>query len=243
MESGHTAKAAFRTTHWTQVLEAANSHAQPDGEAFADLYRAYWYPLYAYVRRRGLSPADAEDLTQDFFAHLVSKQSLSRLQREGGKFRSFLLQSMEYFLANEWRRGQAQKRGGGQCPISLNAEAGEARFALEISDEESPASAFEKRWAFTLLENATERLRSEYTALNKGPLFEQLVDYLQPGGTEEPYAARADRCDMSEGAFKVAVHRMRHRYGELLRQAIACTVGSAAEVDEELRYLVSVVGR
>jgi len=238
-----TASGAFRTTHWTVVLEAA----LPDGDggkaAFAQLYLDYWPPLYAYVRRRGFSPEEAEDITQDFFTRLVSKQSLSGLQRDGGKFRSFLLRAIDNFLANEWDKTQAQKRGGGQRPLSLNVEEGEACFALDTLDAETPESLFEKRWAFTLLERVTEQLRSEYAEANKRDLFDQLRPHLQGDRSGPAYATVATQCGMSEGAVKVAVHRMRHRYGELLWQEIARTVSSPAEVDEELRYLISVVGR
>jgi RNA polymerase sigma-70 factor (ECF subfamily) len=243
MKAGQTAQGAFGTTRWTVVLAAATHGASQHGDAFAELYLAYWPPLYAYSRRRGFSAAEAEDIIQDFFTRLVRKESLSGLQREGGKFRSFLLKSLDNFLANEWDRGQALKRGGGQRPLSLNVEEGEARFALEAADAETPESLFEKRWAFTLLEQVTDRLRDEYAAANKRELFDQLRGHLQGDRSGPPYATIAAQCGMTEGAVKVAVHRMRHRYGELLREIIARTVGSPAEVDEELRYLIGVVGR
>ena len=233
---------AFCTTQWTVVLEAANPRGA-DGAAFGGLYLTYWYPLYAYVRRRGFSPMEAEDITQDFFTRLVSKQSLTGLNREGGKFRSFLLRSLDNFLANEWDRRQAQKRGGGQRALSLNVEDGEARFALDMPSVETPESLFEKRWAFTLLEHVTGQLRSEYATAGKRELFEQLRPHLQGDRSGPSYAMIAAQFNMTEGAVKIAVHRLRHRYGELLRQEIARTVGSPAEVDEELRYLISVVGR
>jgi len=233
----------FKTTLWTEVLKAARFPAQSGSPAFADLYLAYWYPLYAYVRRRGLSPSEAEDIIQEFFTHLVSKQSLAGLQREGGKFRSFLLRSLENFLSMHWRREQSQKRGGGQRPLSMNAPDGEARFALETADAETPESTFEKRWALALLEHVTQQLKDEYVRLKKEELFVHLGDYLQPDRNGLPYSALIPRLRMSEGAIKVAVHRMRQRYGELLREAIASTVSSPDEVDEELRYLISVVGR
>lgn len=242
MKAGQTALGAFRTTHWTVVLEAAAPDAGHNGDAFAELYLTYWPPLYAYSRRRGLSPAEAEDIIQDFFTHLVSKGSLSGLQREGGKFRSFLLQALDNFMANEWDRAQAQKRGSGQRPLSLNVDEGEARFALEAPDAATPESLFEKRWALTLLEHVTDQLRDGYAEANKRELFDQLRGCLQGDRSGPPYATVAARCGMTEGAVKVAVHRMRHRYGELLRETIARTVGSPAEVDEELRYLISVVG-
>ena len=233
----------FKTTLWTEVLKAAHFPAQSGSLAFADLYLAYWYPLYAYTRRRGLSPSEAEDLIQEFFTHLVSKQSLNGLQREGGKFRSFLLRSLENFLSMQWRREQSLKRGGGQRPLSLNAPEGEARFALEAIDGETPESTFEKRWALALLEHVTQQLQDEYERLKKANLFLHLGEYLQPNRDALPYSTLVARLGMSEGAIKVAVHRMRQRYGELLREAIASTVSSPEEVDEELRYLISVVGK
>jgi RNA polymerase sigma factor (sigma-70 family) len=233
----------FKTTLWTEVLRAAHFPAQSGSLAFADLYQAYWYPLYAYARRRGLSPCEAEDLVQEFFTHLVSKQSLAGLEREGGKFRSFLLRSLENFLSMHWRRERSQKRGGGQRPLSLNAPEGEARFALEKADAETPESTFEKRWALALLEHVTEQLRDEYARLKKEELFLHLGEYLQPDRVGLPYSTLTSRLGMSEGAIKVAVHRMRQRYGELLREAIASTVSTSEEVDEELRHLISVVGK
>jgi len=243
MKPGQTALAAFHTTHWTVVLEAAASGTSQDGSAFAELYLAYWPPLYAYSRRRGFSSAEAEDIIQDFFTRLVSKEALAGLQREGGKFRSFLLRALDNFLANEWDRNRAQKRGAGQRPLSLNAQEGEARFALDAPDHETPESLFEKRWAFTLLERVANRLREEYAGAGKPKLFDQLRAHLQGDRSGPPYATIAAQCDMTEGAVKVAVHRMRHRYGELLREAVACTVSDPAEVEGELRHLISVVGR
>ena len=242
MNAGRTARAVFQTTNWTQVLEAADLQMTFGGSAFAELYLAYWTPLYAFARRRGLAPPEAEDIIQDFFTHLVSKQSLSGLQRDGGRFRSFLVKSLEHFLANEHRRTQAQKRGQGQRPLSLNPAEGEACFALDATNGETPESIFEKRWAFTVLEHVRERLREEYTGANKRDLFEHLRVHLQGDRSGPAYATVAAQLGLSENALKVAVHRMRHRYGELLRQAIARTVSSPAEVDEELRYLISVVG-
>jgi len=233
----------FQTTHWTVVLEAVSSNQGHNGDAFAELYLSYWSPLYAYARRRGFSPAEAEDIIQDFFTRLVSKESLSGLQRDGGRFRSFLLGALNNFLANEWDRTQAQKRGGGQRPLSLNAEEGEACFGMEAPDADTPESLFEKRWAFTLLEHATNQLRVEHDRAGKRGLFDQLRGCLQGDRSGTPYATVAVQCGMSEGAVKVAVHRMRHRYGELLRENIARTVSSPSEVDEELRYLIGVVGR
>jgi RNA polymerase sigma-70 factor (ECF subfamily) len=185
MKAGQTALGAFGTTHWTVVLAAATPEVGRSGGAFAELYVAYWPPLYAYSRRRGFSPAEAEDIIQDFFTRLVSKEALSGLQREGGKFRSFLLRALDNFLANEWDRAQAQKRGGGQRPLSLNVEEGEARFALEAPDAQTPESLFEKRWAFTLLEHVTDQLHDEYAGAGKRELFDQLRGHL-PGDRSGP---------------------------------------------------------
>lgn len=243
LRSGHTGSGTFQTTQWTAVLAAADPDAGCNGVAFAELYLAYWPPLYAYARRRGFSAVEAEDIIQDFFTRIVSKGSLASLQRDGGRFRSFLLGALNNFLANEWDRAQAQKRGGGQRPLSLNVEECEAYFALEAPEAETPESLFEKRWAFTLLEHATDRLRDEYASASKRELFDQLRGCLQGDRSGPAYATVAAQCGMSEGAVKVAVHRMRHRYGELLRETIARTVSGPAEVDQELRYLISVVGR
>lgn len=224
-------------------MEAANNYSGSDGAAFAELYLAYWHPLYGFARGRGHSPSEAEDVIQGFFTHLLSKQALSGLRREGGRFRSFLLRSLENFLTAEWRREQAQKRGSGQRPLSLDTEEGEVRFALDASGSETPESAFEKRWALTLLEHVAGLLHDEYARLNKSDVFLKLKGYIQPDRSGQLYSEVASQCGMSEGAVKVAIHRMRQRYGELLRNEIARTVSSPAEVDEELRYLISVVGR
>ena len=199
MKGGHTAQAVFQTTHWTQVLEAVHPHASSDNAAFADLYLAYWHPLYAFVRRRGFSSAEAEDLIQDFFARLVSQQSLSGLRRDGGKFRSFLLKSLDHFLANEWDRVQAQKRGHGQRPLSLDGLEAEARLALNVPDKETPESLFEKRWAFAVLAQVTNRLRAEYLEDGKGELFEQFRVYLQGDRAGPGYAVVGAPCGKSSG--------------------------------------------
>jgi RNA polymerase sigma-70 factor (ECF subfamily) len=241
--SGATA-AVFATTHWTVVLQAARPDRDGGEAAFARLYVDYWPPLYGYVRRRGFSPADAEDLAQDFFTRLLEKQALANLQREGGKFRSFLLGSLENFLANEWDRAQAQKRGSGHKPLSLDAEDGEMHFqALAIASELTPESLFERQWVLTLLEHVVEQLRAEETVSGKRELFEDLRPHLPGDRSGLPYAEIATRHGTSEGAIKVAVHRLRHRYGQYLREQVARTVSSPAEVGEELRHLIEVIGR
>jgi len=233
---------SFRTTHWTLVLEAAQPNGATAMDAFAQLYLCYWRPLYAYVRRRGLSPADGEDILQDFFARLVSKEALSGVRREGGKFRSFLLQSLNNFLANEWDRAHTQKRGGGQRPLSLDTRDAEAHLALEVPEKETPESLYEKRWAFAVLDCASARLRAEYVEEGKAELFEQLRVYLLGDRGGPRYADVAARRGMSEGAVMVAVHRLRQRYGQVLREEIMRTVASPDEVDAELHHLMKVLG-
>jgi RNA polymerase sigma-70 factor (ECF subfamily) len=234
---------AFRTTHWTVVLQAAQSDAPDTTEAFARLYRDYWPPLYAFVRRRGYSPEEAEDITQGFFAQLLEKQSLNGLTREGGRFRSVLLAALTNCLANEWDRSRRQKRGGGQRLISLNAEDAEASLALEHPDQETPATLFDRQWAFVLLEHVLARLEGDYEANGHRELFQRLRVYLQGDRSGPSYAETAAQQGMSEGAVKVAVHRMRHRYGAMLREEIARTVASPDEVDAELQHLLSVLNR
>jgi RNA polymerase sigma factor (sigma-70 family) len=236
-ETGH---ASFKTTHWTTVLQAARPGSSDATEAFAQLYRRYWPPLYAYVRRRGFTPAEAEDLTQSFFARLLEKNTLAGVEREGGRFRSYLLGGLKHFLANEWDRSQARKRGAGEAPVSLNSEEGEALFHSIPDTSGTPESIFERQWVLTLLAGVMRRLQEE-TAEAKAAFFEEARAHLQGTGAPKPYAEIAALHGLSEGAVKVAVHRLRHRYGELLREEIARTVGSPEEVDGELRYLISLV--
>jgi RNA polymerase sigma-70 factor (ECF subfamily) len=225
------------------VLQAARPHTPDASEAFAKLYRDYWPPLYAYVRRRGLAPTEAEDITQGFFARLLAKSALADVQRDGGRFRSYLLGGLSHFLANEWDHAHAQKRGSGVRPISLDANEGEACF-LSLKDEGgTPESLFERQWVFTLLAQVMRQLQAEAAASGKAPFFEDAKPHLQGERNGLPYARIAARHAMSEGAVKVAVHRLRHRYGELLREEIARVVSRPEEVDEELRYLMSVVAR
>ncbi len=227
-------RGAFHTTHWTVVLQAASPESPGATEAFGQLYVDYWYPLHAYVRRRGFSPAEAEDIAQDFFARLIEKHALAGLAQEGGRFRSFLIQSLNNFLANDWDRSRAQKRGGGQRPLSLNAGESEARFALEKSDGETPDSLFERRWVLTLLERVMEELRRECHTQTRAGFFDDVRLHLQGDRQGPAYVDIAARHGMSEGAVKVAVHRLRQRYGRLLREEIGRTVSTPGEVDEEL---------
>lgn len=233
----------FCTTHWTLVLQAASPSNPNAADAFAGLYSDYWYPIYAYLRRREHSSHQAEDLAQEFFLHLIEKQSLAGFQREGGRFRSFLLRSLDNFLRNEWNRASAQKRGGGARHISIEALADEQRFELESHDSATPESVFQRNWAHKLIENAMRNLRAELEEAGKAALFEDLRPHLQSDRLGVKYAEIAARHGFSEGAIKVAVHRLRRRCGELLRAEIARTVASGEEVEDELRHLLDVVSR
>ncbi len=235
------AAAHFQTTLWTIVIQAGRSDSTLARKALAQLCQTYWYPLYAFVRRQGYQAHDAQDLTQSFFARLLEKHSLGQVDREKGKFRSFLLASLKNFLANEWDKGQAQKRGGKQQVISLDHDSAESRYGLEPSHDLSPDKIFERRWALTLLEQVLANLREEYHADDKSDLFDQLKTTLTGESGSKPYATIAERLGMTEGAIKVAAHRLRHRYRELIRAEIAQTVSSAEDVDDELRHLLSVL--
>jgi RNA polymerase sigma factor (sigma-70 family) len=210
-------------------------------QALETLCRNYWYPLYAYVRRQGHSAHDAQDLTQAFFARLLEKNYLADVQREKGRFRSFLLASLKHFLANEWDREQALKRGGGKRLIALDEESAESRYKLEPKDDLSADKIYERRWALTLLDQVLAKLRGEFEKDGKLDQFETLKQYLSGGRTSVSYAQAADKLGMNEGAIKVAVHRLRKRYRELLRAEIAQTVATASEVEAEIRYLFAAL--
>ncbi len=230
---------SFPTTLWTVVLQAGRDELAQVRAALAQLCQAYWYPLYSFVRRRGYSPHDAEDLTQAFFAQLLENRGLERVDPERGRFRTFLLASLKNFLANEWDKAQARKRGGGQSIVSLNAESAERRYQLEPSHDLTPDRHFERQWAMTLLEQVLDALREEYHAGGKGDLFDELKSVI--AGQPAAYADMAARLRCREGAIKVAVHRLRHRYRALMRARIAATVGEG-DVEDELRHLSAVLG-
>jgi len=231
----------FATTHWSVVLKAGGTESQAAQEALEQLCRMYWYPLYAYVRRRGYSPEDAQDLTQDFFVRLLERDLLAGLKPAGAKFRSFLLATLKNHLASDWVRSRAAKHGGKHFTISLEALDLEAGYAQEPMDTNTPDVAFERHWAETILRRALERLREELTAEGKQALFDGLVNCLTGAAPPLPYAEQAVRLGMSEAAVKMAAHRMRKRYGELLRREVANTVSTAAEIDQELRYLLAAL--
>lgn len=232
----------FTSTHWSVVL-LAGQRATPQGdEALAKLCQTYWYPLYAYVRRQGVEPHDAQDLTQEFFARLLAKNYLGQVRREKGKFRSFLLASLKHFLANEWDRARAQKRGGGKTIVSLDDPSVETRYGLEPADVLTAEKIYERRWALTLLDQVLAGLRDEYARSGRAGVFEQLKEFLTGGKGSVSYAEVAERLRMTEGAVKVAVHRLRRRYRELLRAEVAHTVASPGEIDDEIRHLFAALG-
>jgi RNA polymerase sigma factor (sigma-70 family) len=226
----------FVTTHWSVVLTAGRSDTTRARAALENLCQTYWHPLYAYVRRRGHSSEDAQDLTQAFFARLLERNAVAAVAPEKGRFRSFLLASLNHFLSDEWDKARAQKRGGGKV-ISLDLQSAETRLGEIPVENFTPEKAFEHRWAITLLEQVYQRLGEEYRAEGKGTLFDALRTTLAGASDAAPYAELARQLDMSEGAVKVAVHRLRQRYRGLLRDTIADTVSGPDEVEDELRYL------
>jgi RNA polymerase sigma factor (sigma-70 family) len=238
----HAPRPVFVTTHWSLVLSARDRQSPQSAAALEKLCRAYWYPLYAYVRRSGQSKENAEDLTQAFFARLLEKKFLDSAQQERGRFRSFLLIALKRFMANEWERTHPQKRGGFQAPISLDTESAERKFQSEITAAEIPPDrAYERRWALTLLEQTLSRLRSEFESAGKILEFEQLKIFLTSDKKDIPYAKVAAELDTNESALRVAVHRLRRRYRELFREEIAHTLAEGESVEEELQHLLSVL--
>ena len=233
----------FVTTRWSLVVAAARGASPAAADALASLCQAYWYPLYAYVRRRGYSAEDAQDLTQEFFSRLLQNNWLGQADRERGRFRTFLLSALSHFLANEWDRERARKRGGGAQIVPLQLGAAETRYGKEPADPFTPEEAYERRWAVTLLDQVLERLEKEYSASSKHELFKALKSCLVGEAESQPYAVLAGRLRVSEGATKVAVHRLRQRYRHLLREEIGNTVANPREVDEEMHHLFSVLAR
>jgi RNA polymerase sigma factor (sigma-70 family) len=227
----------FATTHWSVVITAGRHDTGRAHIALETLCKTYWHPLYAYVRRRGYNPTDAQDLTQGFFAHLLGRNALATVDRARGKFRSFLLASMNNFLSDEWDKSRAQKRDGGNV-LSLDTASAETRYLEQANSELTPEKVFDQRWALTLLEHVYEALRQDYQREGKAELFESLRFSLMGERNEVPYSELARRLSMNEGAVKVAVHRLRQTYRKRLREKIAETVATPAEIEEELRCLL-----
>jgi RNA polymerase sigma factor (sigma-70 family) len=231
---------AFQATQWSVVLDAAGDDSRA-GVALAKLCNAYWRPLYAYARCTGLSPHDAEDATQGFFEHLLSRRALLKVDREKGRFRSFLLASVKNFLSHQREAAGAAKRGGGARIVELDAQEAEERYAIEPSHGESPDRLFDRQWARTVLDRAQSRLRAEYEAAGKLPLFEALRPALVSSRAAIAYAELGPLLGMSEGALKVAAHRLRERYRAVLRAEVQETVTAQADVDAELRHLIEAL--
>ncbi len=231
----------FPSTCWSLVL-AARSQAEPRArEALAALCHAYWYPLYAYIRRRGHAPDEAQDLTQEFFTGFLREGFLNTVDPDRGKFRAFLLAACKHFLANRRARDHAQKRGGGLGPISIGSTDAEGRYGGEPMHEMTPERLYDRRWALTLLGRVLDRLAAEMARAGKGPLFARLEPTLLGERGAGPYARVAEELGLSPGAVKVAAHRLRRRYRALLRAEIGRTVDDPARVDDEIRDLFAAL--
>jgi RNA polymerase sigma factor (sigma-70 family) len=231
----------FSTTNWSVVLEAGRTDIARAAAALERLCGKYWHPIYVFVRRRGSNHHEAEDLTQAFFAYLLEKDTLKAVDRRKGKFRSFMLASLTNFLLNEWDRRQTLKRGGQRQIISLDEMAAEQFYNQEPVEQFSPEKLFERRWAFTIVEQVLKRLENEHAAAGKAELFTKLEAGLTGEVTPGLYADWSAALNMSEGAVKVALHRLRRRFGELLRSEVAYTVADPAEVAEEIRHLLAAI--
>jgi DNA-directed RNA polymerase specialized sigma24 family protein len=231
----------FATTHWSVVLAAGHENSSDSSVALETLCRAYWYPIYVYVRRKGRGPDDARDLTQEFFAQLISKEHLRLADRQKGKFRTFLLAMLDHFLAREWSRAHRQKRGGDFQFISLDEHTAEERYRQEPADKDTPEKRFLRQWALAVLEQTMTALERECETNGKGALFREARGLLSGERDGQAYPAISERLGMGHGAARVAVHRLRQRYGELLRSEIAQTVETAEEVDEEMRCLLAAL--
>ncbi len=233
----------FTTTHWSVVLQTGSSQSAQAAAALERLCQTYWYPLYWYVRRRGRTPEDAQDLTQQFFAHFLEKGSFTVASPRRGRLRTFLLHCLQNFLANEWKRDQRVKRGGGAASFPLDTIGAEHRYAREPVSALTPEFAYEKRWAMTLLEQVLNELKREYEGEGNGMLFEQLSELLWGKDSTISYARISERLGISESGVRGAMYRLRARYRERLRAEVAQTVADVKEVEDELRYLMGVVGR
>jgi RNA polymerase sigma factor (sigma-70 family) len=231
----------FATTHWSVILTSGEGDSAQAAEALERLCRTYWYPLYACLRRRGYKPQDAQDLTQGFFAALLTGKYWMHARRERGRFRTFLLAAFDNYLHNEHDRATALKRGGGRDIVSWEEHTAEGRYAQEPAGGLSPEQIYEKRWAATLLEGALARVRAEFDPAERRELFDQLKPHLWGEDEATPYAQLATRFHMTVSAIKVTVHRLRRRYREVLREEIAQTVANAAEIDGEIQYLIQAM--
>jgi RNA polymerase sigma-70 factor (ECF subfamily) len=231
----------FATTHWSVVLSAGQVASPQAATALEELCNTYWYPLYAFIRRKGQSPHDAQDLTQAFFARLLEKNYVAQADRERGRFRTFLLTALTHFLADEWDKGRRYKRGGDREIISFDAGSAEERYRLEPVDPRDAARLYERRWVTTLFDTVLSRLEREFLDSGKEALFNRLKGHLLAEDSSLSYAEVGAQLGLKEDAVKQAVHRMRRRYRELFREEIAQTVAGPAEVEDELRHLFAVL--
>ncbi len=239
---GRGAAVQFATTHWSVVLAAANEESSAAQDALEKLCHAYWYPLYAYVRRRGYAPEDAQDLTQEFFLRLLRKRSFTAADPNKGRFRAFLLGALKHFLADVQDRATTLKRGGGKPIISWEQDLAETRFAQEPMDEASPDRLFERRWALTVLDRALTRLEERYRAGGRSELLSALRGYVTTDAPRLTYTEAAAKLQMTESAVASAVFRLRQAYHELVREEVAQTVSNPSELDEEIRHLMDLFG-
>jgi RNA polymerase sigma-70 factor (ECF subfamily) len=235
--------ARFTTTCWTVIVKAADQDTPEARQALADLCQAYWYPLYAYLRRRGHSPHEAEDLTQGFFTDILARGSLKAVDPERGRFRSFLLAALKHYVSNRRDWDRRQRRGGKIPHLSLDFGDAESCYLREPAHEETPESLFQRRWALTLIARALDRLETEVAAENKGPLFERLKYSLMGEGNTVPHARLGEELGMSEGAVKVAVHRLRKRFKALLQEEIARTLADPGDFPQEINELFLILSR
>lgn len=232
--------AKFQTTRWSIVLAAAHRSGADSREALSTLCRLYWFPVYAYVRRRGFHHHQAADLAQGFFTSMIEGNTFRNADRERGKFRSYLLGALKHYLSHEWHYANARKRGGGRQLFPLDVDAAEERYATDPSHDLTPEKLYERRWAVTVMEVAMEELRGQFVREGKERFFDLLKEFLT-GGSNEAYGAAGAVLGMEAGTVKVTVHRLRKRYADLLRRQIAQTVHEPEQVEEEIRYLFSAV--
>jgi len=233
----------FATTHWSVVLAAGQGDSQAAKIALENLCAAYWYPIYVFIRRKNYGPEEAQDLTQEFFSEIIAKEHLKLADRTKGKFRTFLLTMLDYFMAREWKRAHRQKRGGQFSFVSLDQLTPEERYRLEPADNDSPETKFLRQWALTVLKQTLISLEEECEAGGKGALFREAKGILSGERNGDSYAVIGQRLGLAEGAARVAVHRLRQRYGALLREQVARTVNAAREVEEELAYLMEILSK
>jgi len=235
--------ARFASTHWSLVVSAARQSSPHSREALEELCTVYWSPLYWHIRRLGYDATEAQDLTQGFFSRLLEKQALGYVDRERGRFRSFLLASLRNYLANEHDHAQAQKRGGGKTILPIDFRSAETGYGLEPAHDLTAEKLFEKRWALTVLETSLAALQQQYEQAGKSELFDALVPFMAAQSESPTYAEIAQRLEMTESAVRMAVSRLRRRYREAIRAEVGRTLDDAGDVDREIQNLLKALGR